>query len=124
MGEMKKQSTSDNPKKTAPYYCLYAMLFEDSRYSAMHLECIVLYSILLSRESLSAKNNWRDENQRIFVYCTVDEVCHLLRCGRDKAMNTFRELERYGLISRRKQGRGKPDRIYVMPLQEVEKTDL
>jgi len=86
---MKNQSRLDNPKKAEPYYRLYARLFEDSRYSAMHLESIVLYAILLSRKSLSTKNNWRDENKYVFVYCTVDEVCHLLRCGRYKAMKTL-----------------------------------
>ncbi len=124
MGEMKNHSALDTPKKPEPYFCLYLLLFENTRYSSMHLESIVLYSILLSRESLSEKNNWRDEKQRVFVYCTVDEVCHFLRCGRDKAMKTLQELERSGLISRHKQGRGKPDRIYVQLLQEVEKNDL
>lgn len=124
MGEMNSHSASDALKKSEPYYRLYALFFEDSRYSAMHLEAMVLYSILLSRVSLSEKNNWRDEKQRVFVYCTVDEVCHFLRCGRDKAMKTLRELEQFGLISRIKQGRGKPDRIYVQLLQEVEKNDL
>ena len=124
MGEMKSHNASDTPKKTEPYYRIYALLFEDDRYCAMHLEPIVLYAILLSRVSLSEKNGWRDEKQRVFVYCTVDEVCHFLRCGRDKAMKTLRELEKFGLISRVKQGRGKPDRVYVLPLQEVEKNDL
>jgi len=125
MGEMKSLSAADTKKMTKlPHYRLYALLIEDDHYSAMHLEAIVLYAVLLSRESLSEKNNWRDEKQRVFIYCTVDEVCHFLRCGRDKAMKTLRELQQYGLISRYKQGRGKPDRIYVLPLQEVEKTDL
>ena len=121
---MKSSNASGNPAKAAPFYRLYTRLFEDARYSALPLEAIVLYAILLSRESLSEKNNWRDKHLRIFVYCTVDEVCHLLRCGRDKAMKTLREMEKYGLIMRHKQGRGKPDRIYVMPPQEVGKTDL
>lgn len=115
----------NNHKKTElPYYRLYSLLFEDSRYSAMRLESVVLYSMLVSRVSLSEKNGWRDEKERVFVYFTVDEAGHFLRCGRDKAMKTLRELEQYRLIIRCKQGRGKPDRIYVTPLQDVEKTDL
>lgn len=122
---MKNFIVESNHKNTAlSYYRLYSLLFEDSRYSDLHLESIVLYSMLLSRVSLSAKNGWCDEKQRIFVYCTVDEDGHFLRCGRDKAMKTLRELEQCGLIIRHKQGRGKPDRIYVLPLQEVEKTGL
>jgi hypothetical protein len=119
MGEINKHE-----KTELPYYRLYTLLFDDVRYSLMHLESAVLYSMLLSRVSLSEKNGWQDETQRIFIYCTVDEACHFLRCGRDKAMKTLREMENLGLIIRRKQGRGKPDKIYVLPLQEVEKTDL
>lgn len=125
MGEIKSRNAADKQQKTGKsFYRLYTLLFEASRYSSMHMESIVLYSMLLSRVSLSEKNGWHDEKQRVFVYCTVDEVGNFLRCRRDKAMKTLLELERYGLISHRKQGRGKPDRIYVMPLQEVEKIDL
>ena len=52
---MKGYNTTDTPKKAEPYYRLYARLFEDSRYTSMRLEAIVLYAILLSRESLSVK---------------------------------------------------------------------
>ena len=125
MGEIKSSNAADKQQKSGkPYYRLYTLLFEDPRYSSVHLESMVLYSILLSRVSLSEKNGWRDEKLRVFVYCTVDEVGNFLHCGRDKAMKTLRELENFGLISRRKQGRGKPDKIYVLPLQEVEKADL
>lgn len=44
----------NNHKKTElPYYRLYSLLIEDSRYSTMHLESVVRYSMLLSRVSLS-----------------------------------------------------------------------
>lgn len=73
MGEIKNHIAANHHQKTElPYYRLYALLLEDSRYSAMHSESIVLYAMLLSRASLSEKNSWRDEKNRIFVYCTVD----------------------------------------------------
>lgn len=124
MGEINDIAVNHHKKTELHYYRLYALLFEDSRFSSLRLESIVLYSMLLSRLSLSEKNNWRDERGRILVYCTVDEACHFLRCRRDKAMKTLRELEQYGLIIRTKQGRGRPDKIYVTQLHEVDKTDL
>ena len=72
----------------------------------------MLYSLLLNRHSLSEKNNLTDAQGRIIVYFTNQEVCKRLQCGHDKATKLFRELERYDLISRRKQGLGKPDMIY------------
>ena len=40
----------------------------------------------------------------------------MLGCGKDKAVRLFKELDKsggIGLIERRKQGQGKPARIYV-----------
>lgn len=113
MGEI----THSSPQGS--YFRLYTTLFQDRRFKSMRLESKVLYSALLSRNSLSEQNNWRDDRRRTFVYCTVEEVGKLLGCGRCKAMDVLKELERYGLITRQKQGRGKPDRIYVWCLQDI-----
>ena len=80
----------------------------------------MLYSLLLNRRSLSEKNNLTDDQGRIIVYFTNQEVCKRLQCGHDKATRLFRELERYDLISRRKQGLGKPDMIYVKDISACE----
>ena len=66
--------------------------------------------------SLSIKNEWYDDTGRVYIYYTVDEVCSNLNCGRDKAMRLLAELDTgkgVGLIERKKQGQGKPTRIYV-----------
>ncbi len=81
----------------------------------------LLYSLLLNRRSLSKKNNLKDARGRIIVYFTNQEVCKRLQCGHDKATKLFRELENFKLISRRKQGLGKPDMIYVKDISECEK---
>ena len=73
----------------------------------------MLYSLLLNRRSLSEKNNLTDAQGRIIVYFTNHEICEKIKCGHDKTTRLFRELEKYDLISRRKQGLGKPDLIYV-----------
>lgn len=80
----------------------------------------LIYSLLLNRRSLSEKNNLTDAQGRIIVYFTNQEVCKRLQCGHDKATRLFRELERYDLISRRKQGLGKPDMIYVKDISACE----
>ena len=72
--------------------------------------------MLLDRMSLSIKNEWYDDTGRVYIYYTVDEVCSNLNCGRDKAMRLLAELDTgkgVGLIERKKQGQGKPTRIYV-----------
>ena len=72
--------------------------------------------MLLDRMSLSIKNEWYDDTGRVYIYYTVDEICSSLNCGRDKSMKLLAELDTgkgVGLIERKKQGQGKPTRIYV-----------
>ncbi len=56
---------------------------------------------------------WLDDNGRVFLYFTQEEVMTMLDCGKDKATKLFRELEGIGLVERKKQGQGHPARIYV-----------
>lgn len=76
----------------------------------------LLYGLLLDRMSLSIKNGWYDDTGRVYIYYTVNEICEVLTCGRDKAMKLLAELDTkkgVGLIERVRQGQGKPTRIYV-----------
>ena len=92
-------------------------LFLDS-YSQLSVEAKILYAFLLDRLTLSEKNGFLDEDGSVFVYYTNSEVCRTFCCGSQKATRLFRELEKYRLINRRNQGRGKPDAIYVNQLEE------
>ena len=72
--------------------------------------------MLLDRMSLSAKNGWYDEQSRVYIYYTADEIRADMGCGNDKALKLLSELDTkkgVGLIERIKQGQGKPTKIYV-----------
>ena len=72
-----------------------------------------LYTIFLDRVSLSIKNGWVDENGRVFIYYSVINICEILNCGTQKACKLLDELETFGALERRRQGLGKPNRIYL-----------
>ena len=72
-----------------------------------------LYGILLDRMGLSVKNGWLDEQGRVYIIFPVQEVMDALGCADNKATKLFRELEKFGLIERKRRGLGKPDLIYV-----------
>ena len=59
-----------------------------------------------------AKILYADEYDRVYLYYPINEVTTLLYCGRQKAVDTLRELQYAGLLEIRKQGCGKPNRIY------------
>ena len=72
-----------------------------------------LYGILLDRMGLSVKNGWLDEQGRVYIIFPVQEVMDALSCADNKATKLFRELEKFGLIERKRRGLGKPNLIYV-----------
>ena len=65
---------------------------------------IVMRLLSVSYTHLSRKNGWADDCGRIFLYYPICEVVDLLRCGRQKAVNTLRELQYAGLVEIQKQG--------------------
>ena len=73
----------------------------------------LLYAIFLDRVSLSITNGWVDENGRVFIYYSVIKICEILNCGTQKACKLLDELETFGALERRRQGLGKPNRLYL-----------
>lgn len=76
-------------------------------------EAKILYSILLKRMELSARNGWLDSQGRVFIIFTLEEIMEKLHCADNKATKLMKELEKCDLIARRRQGMGRPNLIYV-----------
>jgi len=102
-----------NEAEQYSFYRIPKILLTDRRYKGVSLEAKVLYGLLLDRMGLSVRNGWLDDNGRVFLYFTQEEAMTMLDCGKDKATKLFRELESIGLMERKKQGQGRPARIYV-----------
>lgn len=84
----------------------------------LSVEAVALYGLLLDRVELSVKSGWTDEQGRVYIYFVQTEVQKRIRCGHNKATALMRELERFGLIERKRQGQGKPVKIYVKNLSD------
>ena len=98
------------------YFRIPRQLITNPKFKHLSTDAKLLYGMLLDRMSLSEKNEWYDDNGRVYIYYTVDEICGDMNCGRDKAMKLLAELDTgkgIGLIERVKQGQGKPTKIYV-----------
>ena len=90
------------------------VLFSQEQFKNISPEAKVLYGILLKRMDLSAKNGWFDDQGRVYIICTLEEIMETLNCGNQKAVKLRDELEgKIGLIERKRQGLGKPNLIYV-----------
>ena len=73
----------------------------------------------LSRSTLSYKNNWIDENGRVYIYFTVEETAEQLGCGIKKAVKLIKDLEEIGLIKKKRAGQGNPTKIYVKDFMSI-----
>lgn len=98
------------------FYRVPKALFTEPEFKALSTDARLLYGLMLDRMQLSIRNGWADEEGRIFISYTVDSIMADLSCGNKKAGQLLAELDDkkgIGLISRVRQGQGKPDRIYV-----------
>ena len=96
------------------FYRIPKVLFTDETLAGISVEAKVLYSFMLDRMSLSVKNCWFDEENRVYVIYTIDDILSDFGCARQKALKLLDELESgIGLIERKRQGLGRPNIIYV-----------
>lgn len=93
------------------FYRIPKALIAGKEYRNISTDAKLLYGLLLDRVGLSARNEWIDEKDRVYIYYTVDAVGEDLNCCKEKACKLFDELEKARLIERKRQGQGKPSRI-------------
>ena len=95
------------------FYRIPKALFQETRFQDLSTDAKTLYGILLDRMSLSAQNGWLDEQGRVFIIFTIEDVKRSLCCADNKATKLLRELEEFGLIERKRRGLGRPSLVYV-----------
>lgn len=99
------------------FYRIPRALMKESRFKKLSAEAKILYGLMLDRMSLSAQNGWIDDDNRVFIYYTFENIMDDLGCAREKCTKILSELDSnkgIGLIEKKRQGQGKPSRIYVM----------
>lgn len=102
------------------------LLFTDRHFRSLSFEAKVVYGILLDRMSLSVKNDWIDEDNRVYISFTVSSLADEIGCSRDKAGRILSELDAIkgiGLVERKRRGLGKPDIMYVKNFIRVTEDD-
>ncbi len=96
------------------FYRIPKILFKDKRFKSISTAAKVLYGLMLDRMSLSVKNRWFDDINRVYIIYTLDEIIDDLRCARQKAAKLLDELDNeIELIEQKRQGLGKPNIILV-----------
>ena len=105
-----------NEAESYTFYRVPKILFTEKIFDHISTDAKLLYGLLLDRMQLSLKNGWVDDDGKVFIYYRVESIMEALTCGNKKVSNLLAELDDkrgIGLITRVRQGLGKPDRIYV-----------
>ena len=116
----------ENESEQYLFYRVPQMLFTDKRFSKISSDAKLLYSLFLNKMSLSSKNGMVDEEKRVYIYFSVEEIMEVFGIASQKATKIIAELDDVrgcGLIHRKKSGQGKPARIYVMKYTSVNYDD-
>ena len=106
------------------YYMLPKIIVTDERFKNLSSDAKILYSCLLERTSLFFRNKWLDEENRVYIIFTVEEIMEILGRPNKTAVKILNELDStsgggIGLIERKKRGLGKSNIIYVKDFMSV-----
>ena len=103
------------------YYQIPQELFINKLYKEkLNSDSKILYAFLLDRLSLSQKNHWFDELNRVYLIFTREEVQDKLCLSEKTVTKAFKQLTDTNLIVEKRQGLGKPNLIYVGKIQHEE----
>ena len=98
------------------YIKIPKLIIEDMVFYELSDRAKILYGVMLDRMSLSRKNQWIDDQNRVYILFSIDKIAQALNCSKPTACKALAELDAekgIGLIEKVKRGQGNPDIIYV-----------
>ena len=100
--------------KNVSFLAIPKSIFTDEKYDDLTNDERIVYAYIAELAGISKKNGekWR-EGGRVFCYFTIKSVQEIAKCSHGKAVEILKHLEEVHLITRIKQGQGKPARVYV-----------
>ena len=105
------------------------VLIYGSQYKTLSDSAKLGYMILHDRLDYSLKNNWVDEDNRVYFIFTNQELTDLMGWSKKKVIRVKKELENQGLLFQKtmhfnpQTGKNEPNRLYLADL-EVTATDI
>ena len=96
-------------------------MFANEKYRKLSSDAKLAYALLYDRLSLSKLNGWINENDEVYLIYTREEIAEDLGITYKKSISAFKELTDAGLIAEQRQGRGMPNKIFIVKLELSEK---
>lgn len=89
------------------------ILLVGERFKMLSIQSKMLYGVLLDRMSLSMKNGWFDKENRVYIIYKISDIQEDLGFSKKKSMDYLNELEKFGLVEKKRRGLGLPSILYV-----------
>lgn len=112
MAERYKLGDIDNER----FYMLPKGLFTNPQYKGLTNTARIVYAILKDRMKLSMQEGWHDENGEVYINFTQETLAQFLNVTPRAVKQVMAALKDVGLISTKRQGLGKPNKIYIHKL--------
>lgn len=84
------------------------VLLVDQLFSPLSIQSKILYGVLLDRMGISMRNGWFDKLNRVYIIYQISEIQEDLGFSKKKAIDYLTELEQFGLVEKKRRGRGLP----------------
>lgn len=99
------------------FFRLPRALYEKECFRGLSNDAKTLYALMLDRMSLSLANKWLDEEGKVSINYSLEDIMDTLNCGKTKAVALLKELDSengIGLIEKKNMGIAKASVFYVM----------
>ncbi len=99
------------------FFRLPRALYEKECFRGLSNDAKTLYALMLDRMSLSLANDWLDEDGKVYINYSLEDIMNTLNCGKTKAVALLKELDSesgIGLIEKKNMGIAKASVFYVM----------
>ena len=103
-------------KSKVKYYQIPASLMS----AGLSPRAVLTYAVLAQRASITILNDKHGK----YIICKISSLCEIMRIGERTAKYALAELEDAGLITKRKQGKNLPQKIYVNETNETEAKEI
>jgi hypothetical protein len=101
------------------FYQMPKFLFSNE-FKSMSSDAKVLYSLLRDRHDLSIKNQWINEKGEVFLIFSREEMVELMGVSESTILRIMNTLKKFNLIEEERQGLGKPNKIFLLALKNLE----
>lgn len=111
--DLKKTAVTTSQGLKDIFYKVPKIFWLGELYKDMSLEAKIAYGILEDRKSVSLKNKWYDDENKIYFIYKIEDLQRELGVSKPTAIKIKKELLAYGLLSQKKSEPNKPARLYL-----------